>query len=281
MGAGKVLGAIVGLVVGLLIGHPLAIILLAAAGGFVGHRFDEQHAVFTNTPDVLSDFTPPVPRDWEEDRPDVAGRNTHRPPARPQEDEPDDALTRDLCALFIEVAHADGDVRREEVREVRRYFESVLGHGPESLQLVRGHLKTFLARPPDLEAAARSCGEQMPSAERRRLLDALFELALVDGALQRSEREALRRAARGLGVSEEDELEVAAHYLGEGDEHYAVLGLTPDATDAEVKRAFRQLAAEHHPDKAAHAGGQAAEQATRRFQEVRDAYEEIRRLRGL
>ncbi|NPC85982.1 molecular chaperone DjiA, partial [Pyxidicoccus fallax] len=36
MGAGKVLGAIVGLGVGLLIGHPLAIILLAAAGGFAG-----------------------------------------------------------------------------------------------------------------------------------------------------------------------------------------------------------------------------------------------------
>ncbi|MFP2912900.1 J domain-containing protein, partial [Pyxidicoccus sp. 3LFB2] len=82
-------------------------------------------------------------------------------------------------------------------------------------------------------------------------------------------------------VSEEEEHELAAAHLGEGDEHYAVLGLTPDATDAEVKRAFRQLAAEYHPDKAAHAGRQAAEQASRRFQEVRDAYEEIRRLRGL
>ncbi|MFP2906153.1 TerB family tellurite resistance protein, partial [Pyxidicoccus sp. 3LFB2] len=186
MGAGKVLGAIVGLVAGLLIGHPLAIVLLAAAGGFVGHRYDEQHALFTDTPDVLSDFAPPVPRPWEDEQAAEEPPKPHRPTTRPQEEEePDDVLARDLCALFIEVAHADGDVRREEVREVRRYFESVLGYGPESLQLVRGHLKTFLARPPDLEAAARACGEQLPSAERRRLLDALFELALVDGALQR------------------------------------------------------------------------------------------------
>lgn len=275
MGAGKVLGAIVGLVAGLLIGHPLAIILLATAGGFVGHRFDEQHAMFTDTPDILSDFAPPVA--WDGDRPGEDDRHSPAPPR----DEETNGLARDLCALFINVAHADGDVRREEVREVRRYFESVLGYGPESLHLVRGHLKVFLAHPPDLDSAAQACGEQLPADERRRLLDALFELALVDGALQRSEREALRRAARGLGVSEDEEQAIATLHLGEGDAHYAVLGLTPEATDAEVKRAFRQLAAEYHPDKAAHAGRQAAEQASRRFQEVRDAYEEIRRLRGL
>ncbi len=276
MGAGKVLGAMVGLAVGLLVGHPLAIILLATVGGFVGHRFDEQDAAFTDTSDVLSDFAPPRP--WEASTPSDSEDTPTRLPPEPAQDTD---LARDLCALFIEVAHADGDVRREEVREVRRYFETVLGYGPESLQMVRGHLKTFLARPPDLDAAACSCGGQLPAAERRRLLDALFELALVDGALQRSEREALRRAARGLGVSVVDEQAIATQHLGEADDHYAVLGLTPEATDAEVKRAFRQLAAEYHPDKASHLGRQAAEQASRRFQEVRDAYEEIRRLRGL
>ena len=279
MGAGKVLGAIIGFAAGLLIGHPLAIVLLAALGGFVGHRVDEQHAQFTDTSDVLSDFVPlPRPLTPAEE---MEREELHLEEPLPREPEAYEDLARDLCALFIEVAHADGDVRREEVREIRRYFETSLGYGPESLQLVRGHLKEFLARPPDLDAAARACGEQLPSDERRRLLDVLFELALVDGALQRSEREALRRAARGLGISEDDEQAIATLHLGDGDAHYAVLGLTPEATDAEVKRAFRQLAAEYHPDKAAHYGKQAAEQASRRFQEVRDAYEEIRRLRGL
>lgn len=274
MGAGKVLGAMIGLGVGLLIGHPLAIILLATAGGVIGHRFDEQHAAFTD-PDVLSDFALPMPRPWDGERP---GAQAPEPPRR---QEPYEELARDICALFIEVAHADGDVRREEVREVRDYFETVLGYGPEALLLIRNHIKDFLARPPDLDAAARACGEQLPSSERRRLFGTLFELALVDGGLQRSEREALRRVARGLGLSEQDEQTIAAEYLGEGDAHYAVLGLTPEASDAEVKKAFRQLAAEYHPDKSAHLGRQAAEQAARRFQEIRDAYEEIRRLRGL
>ncbi|MCP3142462.1 TerB family tellurite resistance protein [Pyxidicoccus xibeiensis] len=269
MGAGKVLGAMIGLMVGLLIGNPLAIVLLAIAGGVAGHFYDEQHALPLESPEVMADFPPVSLQDL-----------ANEPDTGPEDDE-GRQLARDLCALFIEVAHADGDVRREEVREIRRYFEQVLGYGPESLQLVRSHLKEFLARPPDLDAAADACQAQLPAAERRRLLDSLFELALVDGSLQRSEREALRRAARGLGMSEDEEHEVAAHHLGEADAHYAVLGLPPDASDSDVKRAFRRLAAEHHPDKVSHLGRQAAEQAARRFQEVRDAYEEIRRLRGL
>lgn len=267
MGAGKVLGAMLGLMLGLWVGTPWAILLFAIAGGFVGHYYDEQHALPQESPEVLADFPPLQPQG-------------PTPRAAP-DDEPEEPLARDLCAVFVDVARADGDVRREEVREIRRYFEEVLRYGPDALEFVRYQLKTFLTQRPDLDAAVEACQAQMPSAERRRLLEALFELALADGSVQRSEREVLRRVARGLDISEEDEQAIAAALLGTNDAHYAVLGLTPEASDADVKRAFRRLAAEYHPDKAAHAGRQAAEQAARRFQEVRDAYEEIRKLRGL
>jgi DnaJ like chaperone protein len=269
MGAGKVLGAMLGFMLGLWVGAPWAIILFAIAGGLLGHIYEQQHALPEESPEVLADFPPLQPQD-------LHARGRH-----PPEDEPEEPLARDLCAVFVEVAHADGDVRREEVREIRRYFEKELLYGPDALEFVRHELKRFLSQPPDLDAAVESCESQLPAAERHRLLHALFELALADGAIQRSEREVLRRVARGLRISEADEQDIAATHLGAADAHYAALGLTPEASDAEVKRAFRRLAAEYHPDKASHAGKGAAEQAARRFQEVRDAYEEIRRLRGL
>ncbi|MFP2929117.1 TerB family tellurite resistance protein [Pyxidicoccus sp. 3LG] len=265
-----------GLMAGLLIGNPWAIILLAIAGGIVGHRFDEQNAQYLGDPEIFADFLPPpVPSAFPEGQPDGSGLAVEEEPA------PYEELVSDICAVFIEVARADGDVRREEVREVRRYFEKALGYGPESLYTVRSHLKAFLARPPALGPALDTCQAQMPSDERCRLLESLYALALADGNLQRSEREVLGRVARGLDIPAEEEEEIISDHLGDGTEHYEALGLTPEASDAEVKSAFRRLAAEHHPDKAAHLGRQAAEQASRRFQEVRDAYEEIRRLRGL
>ena len=68
--------------------------------------------------------------------------------------------------------------------------------------------------------------------------------------------------------------------VADGRASYAALGVAEDASDAAVRRAFRRLAAQAHPDRVAHLGREEGERATRRFQEVQQAYAEIRRLRG-
>ncbi|NBD10982.1 DnaJ domain-containing protein [Corallococcus sp. c25j21] len=277
MGAGKVLGAMLGLMAGLLIGGPWAIVLALIAGVAVGHYFDEQHAAPPDFPELFSDF--PAPFEPPPPAPLTQGPGEF-PIVQAPEDEP---LDRDVVALFVDVARADGDMRREEVREVRRYFEEVLHADAHTVQAVRRHLKDFLSRPASLDAPAAlaSCLDTLPSGERLRLLDALYEMALADGPLQRSEREALKRMADGLDLPDAKVQALAQQHLGDATSHYEALGLTAEATDAEVKTAYRKLAAAHHPDKASHLGPKAAEQAARRFQAVRDAYEEIRRQRGL
>ncbi len=254
---------------GLWVGGPLAIVLFTFAGGLLGYRYDVINAIPTEDP--------------------VEALESHLPSPAPSEPvtraaldaQAQDHFARHLCALFIEVARADGEVARGEVRVVREYFQNELKYGPEALDTVRLYLKEFLKKPPSLEESVAACRDELPTADRLLLIDTLYQLALVDGALQRSEQEALRQIARGLGLTEEDRRAVAERHLGTGDTHYTRLGLSPEATDAEVKRAYRQLAAAHHPDRVSHLGRGAVEQATRRFQEIQDAYAEIRRLRGL
>lgn len=251
-----------GLAIGLLIGGPLAIVLLTLAGLLVGHQVDELQALPSDT----AGLGEPVSRSATRSNAERAAQ---------------EHFARHLCALFIEVARADGDVVRDEVRVVREYFADKLKYGPEALGLVRRYLKEHIARPPSLEHSAAACRDELPTSERLLLLDALYGLALVDGHLHRAEQDTLRKVAQGLGLSEEDLRSVTARHFGDGEVHYARLGLSADASDADVKRAFRQLAATHHPDRVAHLGQGAVEQASRRFQEIRESYEEIRRLRGL
>lgn len=270
MAPGKVLGAILGLILGLWIREPWAIVVFMVAGGVVGHFYDNAHAAPPTDPtegleDVPFERAPPS-----------------SPVSREQIDEQaQEHFARHLCALFIEVARVDGNVSREEVRVVKEYFQKELKYGPEALDTVRIHLKEFLAKPPALEESIAACRDELPTGDRLLLVDTLYQLALVDGALQRSEQESLRQIVKGLGLSEEDRRAITARYLGTGDTQYARLGLNPGASDAEVKRAYRQLAAAHHPDRVSHLGTGAVDQATRRFQEIQDAYEMIRRLRGL
>jgi DnaJ like chaperone protein len=258
-----------GLMLGLWIGGPLFIILFTFAGGVVGHFYDN------------SKILPPVdPTEELHGVPHLDG--PPEPVSREALDEQaQEHFARHLCALFIEVARVDGDVTRDEVRVVREYFQDELKYGPEALDTVRLHLKEFLNKPPALEESLQACRDELPAGDRLLLIDTLYQLALVDGDLKRSEQEALRQVSKGLGLSEEDRRSVATRHLGTGDTHYARLGLDPEASDAEVKRAYRQLAAAHHPDRVSHLGRGAVDQATRRFQEIQDAYEEIRRLRGL
>ena len=60
-----------------------------------------------------------------------------------------------------------------------------------------------------------------------------------------------------------------------GGDPYLVLGVRPDATEQEVRSAYRRLVQLHHPD---HNGG--SPESARRFEDVQEAYAEVRELRA-
>jgi DnaJ like chaperone protein len=127
----------------------------------------------------------------------------------------------------------------------------------------------------------------------------------ADGRVHEAEHAMLVRIARRLGLTERDvaQLEALLRAAGAGpagagprdprgpgtppprarlDDAYTALGLTSEASDAEVKRAYRRLVSENHPDKLASKGlpesmRQVAEERTR---EINLAYELIKESRN-
>ena len=68
----------------------------------------------------------------------------------------------------------------------------------------------------------------------------------------------------------------------EAETTYGVLGVSKNASDAEVKRAYRRLLSQHHPDKLVSKGlpEEMMKVAAQKTHEIRQAYEQIREARG-
>src|SRR3546814_184031 len=136
------------------------------------------------------------------------------------------------------------------------------------------------------------------AARGQRVLHQMFlqvQLSAVsaDGAAHPAEHAMLMRIARGLGLSEAEVQALEAMLRGGGasagraptqssiDDAYRVLGVPASASDAEVKKAYRRLMSQNHPDKLAAKGlpesmREMAEQKTR---EITAAYELVERSR--
>ena len=65
------------------------------------------------------------------------------------------------------------------------------------------------------------------------------------------------------------------------DSAYAVLEISPSATDDEVRSAYRRMAMKNHPDKVATLGPEVQKAAEEKFRQIQEAYERIKKERGL
>jgi DnaJ like chaperone protein len=83
-----------------------------------------------------------------------------------------------------------------------------------------------------------------------------------------------------LGLPPQEFESIKAMFVKDNEAAYRILEITPNVSDDEVKKAFREMAKKHHPDKVAHLGEEVQHAAKEKFQTINQAYNDIKKVRG-
>ena len=193
-----------------------------------------------------------------------------------------------MLVLSAYIVKADGKVMHSEMELVRNVLRQNFGdvasrQGDDILRKLFDEQKRVGAAS-FRNTVMQCCGQiasNMDHAQRLQLLNFLVLISQADGRVDPSEVTAMKECAQWLQMSV-DEID---SMLGMGKDDlasaYQVLGVSPDASDDEVKRAYRRLALEHHPDKVAALGEDIRKAAEKKFQEINAAKDRIWKARGL
>lgn len=263
----RIWGKLVGLVVGWIVfRHPVG----AAIGFALGHAWDEGW--------IGGQLAPPV----------GAGE-----------------FVAPLFALAGAVAKANGRVSEAEIGATERLMRRMaLDDAQRQVAIANfnaGKIDGF-----DVEAAARAMRDWCVRRGDQRLivLEVLAEIGAADGGLAAAAEARLARIARVLGIPGAALDWVLRRYRARppggapgsgsnggsraqsrvsGPDPYAALGIPSTASDGEIRRAYRRLMSQHHPDKLQSRGAspEMIRVAEQRAREINAAYEQLRSLRGL
>jgi len=184
------------------------------------------------------------------------------------------------CVIIVmtKVGMAQGDLTAAQVETVYRFFVNNLNYTEADFEAINRVIRETYQLDPPLDSVIQKYKESAASRYRLLLLALSYQITLVNGKPGDAAQKEINRIAELLGITYEQHDSLRKKYaLGDLVTPYTILEVDPSATQDEIKKAYRKLASQFHPDRVAHLGGEHVELAHLKFLEVQEAYRELSR----
>lgn len=183
-----------------------------------------------------------------------------------------------LLVLIAAVMKADKSIKKAELDYVKASLIELIG--PEEAQEALLLLRNIIKKDIPVEKVCKQINQHLDYSSKLQLLYLLIEIAKADKNISIEEQNVIYRIAFLLHIPNNtfESLVVVSNPILDA---FKVLEVSPNATNEEIKKAYRRLAMEHHPDKVSYLGEDIQKKAQEKFKKIQEAYELIKKERGI
>ena len=239
-------GKLLGSTAGLMMGGPLG----ALIGGIAGHAYDRMKTTHpTGDQDIL---------------------------------ERQGTFAMAIIVLSAKMAKSDGKVTRDEINAFKKVFQIP----PEEVKNVGQIFNQARLDSQGFEPYAQQVANlfRHNPAVLEELLGGLFHIAKADGVSHPKEIDFLRSCAQIFGFNETTFERMRVAHLGTSmEDPYKILGVSPEMSDDGIRKVWRKLVREHHPDTLTAQGmpDDFIKIATEKVATINAAYDKVAKQRGI
>lgn len=188
-----------------------------------------------------------------------------------------------IFSVLGKLAKADGVVTHDELAVAENFITS-LQISEQEKAFARSVFNESKSSPYSIEDFALQFFQMNKTRQTvlYSFMDILFQVAAADGVLHPAEEKALNAIKDIFRMPDQQFESIKVRYFKKVDKYYGILNCTTSSTNEEIKKSYKKLVKDFHPDTIISKGlpDEFVAFATKRFQEIQGAYENVRRERG-
>ena len=193
-----------------------------------------------------------------------------------------------LVQILIHTAKIDGQITKNEIQTIHRFFQYNLRYSQTQMNWVKELIKEAINSTQSLDALLQEFKSTFAYEPRIILLELVYQILYTKSTVSEEELKFVRYIAAYLDISDYDQRTVEGKYRYKqqygaatsqdtAGQHYATLGLKEGASPEEIKKAYRTLSMQYHPDKVAHLGDEFRAIAEEKMKEINAAYDFLKK----